>query len=107
MRAGSESRVAPYDEILHVPITKIGEGGHIQLSGVDPILAIRPAVHKRREEETEAQIRRLALQLFPRGGLQERSFNIVYYWARYGPDFLAQLSDGFPVGMRGHLVRDF
>jgi bacillithiol biosynthesis cysteine-adding enzyme BshC len=62
------------------------------------------AAHKRKEEETEAQIRRLALQLFPRGGLQERTFNIVYYWARYGPDFLNALYEDLPAGSREHLL---
>jgi uncharacterized protein YllA (UPF0747 family) len=62
------------------------------------------AAHKRKEEETEAQIRRLALQLFPRGGLQERTFNIVYYWARYGPEFLDALYEDLPAGSREHLL---
>ena len=60
--------------------------------------------HKRKEEETESQIRRAALQLFPDGGLQERAFNVVYYWARYGPDFLAALYQHLPSGQRDHLL---
>jgi uncharacterized protein YllA (UPF0747 family) len=62
------------------------------------------AAHKRKQEETEAQIRRLALQLFPRGALQERSFNVVYYWARYGPDLLSRLYKELPVGTRSHVI---
>jgi bacillithiol biosynthesis cysteine-adding enzyme BshC len=62
------------------------------------------AAHKRKQEETEAQIRRVQLQLFPRGGLQERSLNIVYYWARYGPDFLSRLYAELPAQTRTHLL---
>jgi bacillithiol biosynthesis cysteine-adding enzyme BshC len=62
------------------------------------------AAHKRREEETESQIRRAALQVFPGGELQERRFNIVYYWARYGPAWLARLYEEWPTGERDHLL---
>jgi bacillithiol biosynthesis cysteine-adding enzyme BshC len=62
------------------------------------------AAHKRKQEETEAQIRRVALQLFPRGGLQERTYSMVYYWARYGPELPAALYRDLPVGQRAHLI---
>jgi len=62
------------------------------------------AAHKKKEEETESQIRRAALQLFPEGELQERKVNVVYYWARYGPDWLLKLRDGWPAGVREHLL---
>ncbi len=62
------------------------------------------AAHKRKEEETETQIRRLALQLFPGGGLQERSYNIVFYWARYGPELLSRLYEEWPAGVREHVL---
>jgi uncharacterized protein YllA (UPF0747 family) len=62
------------------------------------------AAHKRKQEETEAQIRRLALQLFPRGGPQERTFSMIYYWARYGPELPATLYRDLPVGLRAHLI---
>ena len=62
------------------------------------------AAHKRKQEETEAQIRRVHLQLFPRGVLQERSLNVVYYWARYGPAFLERLYAELPTGPRSHIL---
>ena len=60
--------------------------------------------HRRKEANTEKQIRQLALHLFPHGELQERCFNIVYYWSRFGPDFLAKLYSDWPVGVRDHLL---
>jgi uncharacterized protein YllA (UPF0747 family) len=48
-------------------------------------------VWKRRHEEWVAQIRRAAGQLFPRGGLQERTLSILGYEARYGPALLDRL----------------
>ena len=62
------------------------------------------AAHGRKEENTEKQIRHLALHLFPEGELQERYFNIVYYWVRYGPAFLSSLYEDWPVGCREHLI---
>lgn len=62
------------------------------------------AAHKRKEEELETQLRRAALQLFPEGELQERKFNVVYYWARYGPGWLQKLYEEWPAGMREHLL---
>jgi bacillithiol biosynthesis cysteine-adding enzyme BshC len=62
------------------------------------------AANKRKQEETETQIRRLHMQLFPRGALQERVFNGVYYWARYGREFLDTLYRQFPAGERDHLL---
>lgn len=62
------------------------------------------AANKRKLEESEAQIRRVSMQLFPDGGFQERTFNVVYYWARYGPDFLTGLYDNLPAGSRSHLL---
>ena len=62
------------------------------------------AANKRKLEESESQIRRVGMQLFPEGGFQERTFNVVYYWARYGPDFLTGLYDNLPAGPRSHLL---
>ena len=62
------------------------------------------AAHRRKEENTKKQIRRLALHLFPEGELQERYFNIVYYWVRYGSEFLSSLYEDWPVGSRDHLM---
>lgn len=62
------------------------------------------AVHKRREADTEAQIRSLGLHLFPGGQLQERCFNIVYYWARYGCGFLDELHRQWPVARRKPII---
>jgi len=42
--------------------------------------------------------------VFPGGELQERRFNIVYYWARYGPAWLARLYEEWPTGERDHLL---
>lgn len=62
------------------------------------------AAHRRKDRNTERQIRRLALHLFPDGDLQERHYNIVYFWVRYGPDFLSKLYRDWPVGLRNHLI---
>lgn len=62
--------------------------------------------HNRTQKDIEGQIRALALQLFPDRGLQERTFNIIQYWARYGPDFLARLYDQWPISDRQHLLRE-
>jgi len=64
------------------------------------------ASHRRREREAQAQIRSAALHLFPGGALQERRFNIVYYWARYGQGFLDELHQCWPIGRRGPLLRE-
>jgi bacillithiol biosynthesis cysteine-adding enzyme BshC len=50
-------------------------------------------VWKRRHEEWVAQIRRAAGQLFPRGGLQERTLSILGFESRYGPALRALLAD--------------
>lgn len=57
-------------------------------------------VWKRRQEESVLQIRRAAGALFPRGGLQERTYSILGYLARYGPSLPATLlpSLGEPGG---------
>lgn len=62
------------------------------------------AAHRRRERDTEAQIRSLALHLFPRGQPQERCFNIVYYWARYGGAFLDELHRQWPAARRDPVI---
>lgn len=62
------------------------------------------AMHKRRERDTETQIRSLGLHLFPGGQLQERRFNIVYYWARYGYGFLDELHRQWPAARREPII---
>ena len=49
-------------------------------------------VWKRRQEESVQQIRRAAGQLFPFGGLQERTLSILGFAARYGPDLLPRVA---------------
>lgn len=49
-------------------------------------------VWKRRHEEWVAQIRRAAGQLFPHGGLQERTLSVLGYEARYGPALLTGIA---------------
>ena len=48
-------------------------------------------VWKRRQEESVLQIRRARGQLFPHGGLQERSLSLLGYAVRYGPGFFERL----------------
>jgi uncharacterized protein YllA (UPF0747 family) len=50
-------------------------------------------VWKRRHEEWVAQIRRASGQLFPHGGLQERTLSILGFEARYGQPLLARLAE--------------
>lgn len=51
-------------------------------------------VWKRRHEEWVTQIRRAAGQLFPRGGLQERTLSILGFEARYGAALPGRLAGG-------------
>jgi len=62
------------------------------------------AAHRHREKETETQIRSVAQRLFPGGKAQERTINIVYYWARLGSMFLGELYRHWPAGRRDHLI---
>ncbi len=55
-------------------------------------------VGEEREQQGVDQLKMLETHLWPRGNLQERTFNIVYYLARYGLgllDDLYELSDPF------------
>jgi bacillithiol biosynthesis cysteine-adding enzyme BshC len=54
-------------------------------------------VWKRRQEESVAQIRRAAGQLFPHGGLQERRLSILGFAARYGPGLLPRIAASLPA----------
>jgi bacillithiol biosynthesis cysteine-adding enzyme BshC len=54
-------------------------------------------VWKRRQEESVAQIRRAAGQLFPHGGLQERTLSILGFSARYGPGLLPRIAAALPA----------
>jgi len=56
-------------------------------------------VWKRRQEESVLQIRRARGQLFPHGGLQERSLSLLGYAVRYGPGLLGRLRGS--VGVPG------
>jgi len=62
------------------------------------------AEHRHREKDTEAQIRSIAEGLFPRGKAQERTINIMYYWAQYGSRFLGEFHRHWPAGRRDHLI---
>jgi bacillithiol biosynthesis cysteine-adding enzyme BshC len=59
-------------------------------------------VWKRRQEESVLQIRRARGQLFPHGGLQERSLSLLGYAVRYGPGFYERL--GGSLGAPGSHV---
>lgn len=73
---------------------------------MDIVAAKAHASHRRREQEALVQIRAAALHLFPGRAPQERCFNIVYYWARYGHEFLDELHQGWPIGQREPLLRE-
>ena len=73
---------------------------------MDIVTAKAHASQRRREREAQAQIRSAALHLFPGGALQERRFNIVYYWARYGREFLDELRQSWPIGRRDPLLHE-
>ena len=45
---------------------------------------------KKRDEVLRGQVGRLTAQLFPRGGLQERTLNVVPFLARYGMRLLEE-----------------
>lgn len=73
---------------------------------MDIVAAKAHASHRRREREAQTRIRAAALHLFPGGALQERRFNIVYYWARHGQQFLDELHQHWPLGRRDPLLRE-
>jgi len=50
-------------------------------------------VWKRRNEETAQKIRRARESLFPRGGLQERTFSVLGYTAEHGPALLDEFRE--------------
>jgi uncharacterized protein YllA (UPF0747 family) len=64
------------------------------------------AKHRHGEKETESRIRFIAQCLFPAGVAQERTFNIVYYWAQYGSRLLDEYYRHWPAGRREHLIWD-
>lgn len=92
-----------FDPTLVPTVRAAAARAHRQM---DIVAAKAHASHRRREEEAQAQIRSAALHLFPDGALQERRFNIVYYWARYGQEFLDELHQGWPIGCRDPLLRE-
>jgi len=51
------------------------------------------SAHKKRSQETRDRIYRIATNLFPGRGLQERTLNITYFIARYGMDVVQYLYD--------------
>jgi uncharacterized protein YllA (UPF0747 family) len=48
---------------------------------------------KRKFSDQQRQIQRIKAKLFPENGLQERYDNMLYYYAKWGKDFLQQLYD--------------
>lgn len=48
---------------------------------------------KRKFSDQQRQIQRIKAKLFPENGLQERSDNMLYYYAKWGKDFIQQLYD--------------
>jgi bacillithiol biosynthesis cysteine-adding enzyme BshC len=73
---------------------------------IEIVAAKAHASHRRRQQQAQVQIRAAGLYLFPGGALQERCFNIVYYWARHGQEFLDELHQGWPIRQRGPLLRE-
>ncbi|MGH8166608.1 MAG: bacillithiol biosynthesis cysteine-adding enzyme BshC, partial [Woeseiaceae bacterium] len=56
------------------------------------------------KHEMARQSRDIAPQLYPCGDLQERRFNILYYWSRHGRQFLSGLHAHWPPGGRDHML---
>ena len=48
---------------------------------------------KRKFTDQQGQIQRIKAKLFPENGLQERYDNMLYYYAKWGKDFIQQLFD--------------
>ena len=46
---------------------------------------------KRKFEEQQRQIHAIKEKLFPKNGLQERIDNFMYYYAKWGKDFIHQV----------------
>lgn len=60
------------------------------------------ASHKKKQKETRERIYRLARTLYPNQGLQERTVNIAYFVARYGPGIVSYLKDRMEAGQTAH-----
>ena len=52
---------------------------------------------KRKHQDKLRQLRQLKSRLFPGGGLQERQENLLYYYARWGNDFIRKLLQHSPA----------
>ncbi len=48
---------------------------------------------KRKFSDQQRQIQTIKANLFPQNGLQERNDNLLYYYAKWGKDFIQQLYD--------------
>jgi bacillithiol biosynthesis cysteine-adding enzyme BshC len=59
---------------------------------------------KRNEETNLNQILKFKNKYFPNGGLQERNDNFLYYFSKYGIEFIKQLSDEIDPFNNGFLV---
>ena len=70
---------------------------------LERVLAKARAVHRRRQRESQSRLERVRMHLLPDDQLQERVFNITYYWARYGPGLLGDLYRNWPSGGRDHV----
>lgn len=97
------ARLDAFDPTLLPTVRAAGARASRQM---DIVTAKAHASQRRRERDAQAQIRSAAMHLFPCGVLQERRFNIVYYWARYGQDFLDELRQSWPIGRRDPLLRE-
>ncbi len=74
------------------------------LSYVDELKEKALEAQKRKHETILRQIDKVSTAVFPHSVLQEREINFVYYWNKYGDDFLKKLFDEIEIGHFEHQV---
>ena len=58
--------------------------------------------HRKKNQTLRAQVERVAFSLFPDGKMQERSFPLNYYIAKYGPSVVDTLYDAVDCNSKVH-----
>jgi uncharacterized protein YllA (UPF0747 family) len=59
---------------------------------------------KRHRDDVRAQLEKAQVNLRPRGGLQERTVNVLYYLNKYSPDLLSDLRGTLSTDTSAHQI---
>lgn len=74
------------------------------LSYVEELKEKALEAQKRKHETILRQIDKVSTAVFPHSVLQEREINFVYYWNKYGDDFLKKIFNEVEIGHFAHQV---